>query len=109
MDFVKGALENCYLRSRSSYANILKSDSTSLLNEESIHTKMYRTFLSEISLNSTSNFKWKLEVEKLVVRCEFGSEFASTWHEVSNDTMHIVKFSLALFGIFDIKSGVSPS
>ena len=109
MDIIEEALENFILQSSSSYTNILTSYLNSLLIEESINTKMYITFLSEKSLNSRSNFEWKMEVEKLVVRYEFGSELASMWLELSNDTMHVVKFSLALFGIFDTKSGVRLS
>ena len=109
MDIIEEALENFILQSSSSYTNILTSYLNSLLIEESINTKMYLTFLSEKSLNLRSNFEWKMEVEKLVVRYEFGSELASMWLELSNDTMHIVKFLLALFRIFDTKSGVRLS
>ena len=109
MDIIEEALENFILQSSSSYTNILTSYLNSLLIEESINTKMYLTFLSEKSLNLRSNFEWKMEVEKLVVRYEFGSELASMWLELSNDTMHVVKFSLALFRIFDTKSGVRLS
>ena len=79
----------------------------SSLNDKSTDTRMNLTSLTEKSVQPKSYFKLKMEVEKLVVWYEFGSEFISTWNELFNHTIHIVQFLPALFGIFDTKSGIS--
>ena len=51
---------------------------TSSLNDKSTDTRMNLTSLTEKSVQPKSYFKLKMEVEKLVVWYEFGSEFIST-------------------------------